>query len=163
MKRNKVYPVVVKEWTESERGWGTRPDGYSVHLTNADSEKFLAEYDEREKKRNPSSGVPECYSFPEVGSIVKDVGEEVYQKLLDCRKSNSYGYWISSLRELNTPKENKEQEKAEQLAAAAKAKAIQDRETLRENALNKLTNEEKEVLGLNKNPKTSKNPNFQWH
>lgn len=36
--------VVVQKWEESERGWGTRPDGYSVHLTDDDRQAYIDEY-----------------------------------------------------------------------------------------------------------------------
>jgi len=36
--------VVYVSWEESERGWGTRPDGCSLHLTKADFEIYLDNY-----------------------------------------------------------------------------------------------------------------------
>jgi len=36
--------VVCQLWEESERGWGVRPDGFSVHLTKADREAYVNEY-----------------------------------------------------------------------------------------------------------------------
>lgn len=36
--------VIVQKWEESERGWGTRPDGYSLHLSEADRRAYIAEY-----------------------------------------------------------------------------------------------------------------------
>ena len=33
--------VIVQKWEESERGWGVRPDGYSLHLTEADRKAFV--------------------------------------------------------------------------------------------------------------------------
>lgn len=40
------YTVLVQEWEESERGWGTRPDGYSVHLSHEDRDKYVSGYNE---------------------------------------------------------------------------------------------------------------------
>lgn len=40
----KIYEVVLQRWEESERGWGTRPDGYSLHLTAADLKAFIKDY-----------------------------------------------------------------------------------------------------------------------
>ena len=37
-------PVVVQQWEESERGWGTRPDGVSVHLTEQNLKMYLEGY-----------------------------------------------------------------------------------------------------------------------
>ena len=44
MDREEGLPNVtlwVQEWEESERGWGVRPDGYTLHLKNNDITKFL--------------------------------------------------------------------------------------------------------------------------
>jgi hypothetical protein len=31
-------------WIESERGWGTRPDGYSLHVSEAEAKRYVDEY-----------------------------------------------------------------------------------------------------------------------
>ena len=36
--------LVCLEWEESERGWGTRPDGFSLHKSKADCKDYVAEY-----------------------------------------------------------------------------------------------------------------------
>lgn len=36
--------VVVQKWEESERGWGQRPDGYSLHLSEEDRKEFIRAY-----------------------------------------------------------------------------------------------------------------------
>lgn len=36
--------VWVQKWEESERGWGTRPEGFSLHRTREDIQKFIEEY-----------------------------------------------------------------------------------------------------------------------
>ena len=38
------YRITVQKWEESERGWGTRPDGFSLHLNQADRESFIKGY-----------------------------------------------------------------------------------------------------------------------
>lgn len=55
-------------WTESERGWGQRPDGVSLHENKKDAAQFVKEYWERERARNKSAGitgVPDEYSRPD--------------------------------------------------------------------------------------------------
>lgn len=42
--KNRKHEVVVQKWVESERGWGTRPDGFSLHLTDTDCEAFIKDY-----------------------------------------------------------------------------------------------------------------------
>ena len=42
--KDATIPVVCQYWEESERGWGVRPDGCSLHLTEADRKQFIKEY-----------------------------------------------------------------------------------------------------------------------
>jgi len=44
MKNVSEYVLICQKWEESERGWGTRPDGYSLHVTDADRKAFIKEY-----------------------------------------------------------------------------------------------------------------------
>lgn len=51
--------VYMIDWTETERGWGMRPDGYSFHKTPEDAAAYLkAEYDAL------PDAAPDEYSFP---------------------------------------------------------------------------------------------------
>lgn len=36
----KIYPLFAMGWTEFERGWGSRPDGYSFHASIEEYETF---------------------------------------------------------------------------------------------------------------------------
>lgn len=56
------YAVWRQDWDESEAGWGIRPDGYSLHLTNEQAKAYVAAYWREEKERNPSGAVPHEYS-----------------------------------------------------------------------------------------------------
>lgn len=56
----------VQEWVESERGWGTRPDGFTVHRKLEDVEMFHLEL-RREEKKQHNGVIPDVYSYP-VGS-----------------------------------------------------------------------------------------------
>lgn len=51
-----VYKI---NWEESERGWGIRPDGFSLHLSKEDSKKYVKDYWDRQP-----DGVPDEYSRP---------------------------------------------------------------------------------------------------
>jgi hypothetical protein len=51
--------VLCQIWQESERGWGTRPDGYSLHV----SQEALIEYVDQYWKRMPDEP-PDEYSSP---------------------------------------------------------------------------------------------------
>jgi hypothetical protein len=52
--------VIAQNWVESERGWGTRPDGISIHRT----EQERADYVKRYWDGMPNT-VPDEYSRPE--------------------------------------------------------------------------------------------------
>lgn len=49
--------VIVQRWEESERGWGVRPDGYSIHPTEEARVLFCKAYWD-----TMPSEVPEEYS-----------------------------------------------------------------------------------------------------
>lgn len=61
-KKNVAYVV---SWTETERGWGCRPDGYSLHESKKDVSAYIAAYWAREKELNPGGSVPDEYSRPD--------------------------------------------------------------------------------------------------
>lgn len=58
---NLLKEVIVQKWEESERGWGTRPDGFSLHLTDADRQAFIKEYWDG----MPDDLIPDDYSYPD--------------------------------------------------------------------------------------------------
>jgi hypothetical protein len=87
-KRVVKYPVVLQKWTESERGWGQRPDGWSLHLNNTEREKYIREY-----WADQSDGpAPDEYSFPnnEGGKII-DVCEATYELLKNKKSMRGFG------------------------------------------------------------------------
>ena len=55
-----IYLAFCQKWEESERGWGTRPDGYSLHACETELKMFIAEY----WQRLPDE-VPDEYSRPD--------------------------------------------------------------------------------------------------
>lgn len=55
--------VWVQKWEESERGWGTRPDGYTLHLERAHIKEFLRLMRAREDELYKGA-VPDEYSRP---------------------------------------------------------------------------------------------------
>ena len=50
--------VVCQYWDESERGWGVRPDGFSLHRTMADLDAFVKEHNDR----LPTDYIPDEYT-----------------------------------------------------------------------------------------------------
>lgn len=54
----------AQTWTESERGWGQRPDGYTLHKTKEDIGFFLERM--RAQEAEDYKGLtPDEYSFPD--------------------------------------------------------------------------------------------------
>jgi len=52
--------MVCQPWEESERGWGTRPDGYTLHRSMEEHAKFIKLYWDAQ----PSGPAPDEYSRP---------------------------------------------------------------------------------------------------
>lgn len=70
------HTVICQKWEESELGWGTRPDGYSLHLTEADRKAFIEDY----WATMPASA-PEEYSRPDGTPYSAEVDAETFQKV----------------------------------------------------------------------------------
>ncbi len=72
----KTYMVVKQKWLESERGWGSRPDGYSLHLSVSDCTKYISEYWDKMPDR-----VPEEHSRPSGDPQSFNVDEETHKNI----------------------------------------------------------------------------------
>ena len=73
---NRQYNVVCQEWLESERGWGIRPDGISLHLTMDDCTQYIKDYWEE-----MPGFVPDEYSRPFGEPYMKKVSAEDYRQI----------------------------------------------------------------------------------
>lgn len=82
------HAVVCQEWEESERGWGVRPDGASLHLTEADRKVFVEDALKRQRERLGEE-VPDEYSRPSGDGFLLDVDEELYSRLV-----GKQGIWV---------------------------------------------------------------------
>ncbi|MFH1589563.1 MAG: hypothetical protein ABIB43_03285 [archaeon] len=86
--------VIVVEWEESERDWGTRPDGCSLHLTIEDSKQYVKEYWDRMPDE-----VPDEYSRP-IGEPYKEkVDEKLYEQV--AKSKQGIRLWHGKMREYN--------------------------------------------------------------
>lgn len=59
--------LYIQYWEESERGWGTRPDGYSLHVTHQDALDYVKKAMKKQEDYFTScgvNGVPDEYSRP---------------------------------------------------------------------------------------------------
>lgn len=68
--------VVCLLWEESERGWGCRPDGYSLHHTPSDMEAYIRQYNASRQK-----AVPDEYDRPCSSHYFVYVSDEAYLKI----------------------------------------------------------------------------------
>lgn len=89
-KLNGFTTVICQAWLESERGWGQRPDGFTLHLTLDDCQNFITDFNEREKERNPSGVVPDEYSRPSGEPYLIEV-DKAYLKLIKGSQFGIYG------------------------------------------------------------------------
>lgn len=60
------YHVTRVEWTEYERGWGQRFDGYSYHLNQEYAEKHIADF-----VAGKSGPAPDYYVSPGTPRIIQ--------------------------------------------------------------------------------------------
>ncbi len=77
-----MVKVWIQEWEESERGWGTRPDGFTAHTKKEDIKKFLDEMRAREKEAYGSM-IPDEYSRPCGESFEVELSEELAKTIKD--------------------------------------------------------------------------------
>lgn len=80
--------ALCQEWIELERGWGFRPDGCSLHLSEDDCKKFC----EAHWAGMPSSA-PDEYSTENGKPYFAIVSEETYERVL--AKQEEGGCWVS--------------------------------------------------------------------
>ena len=89
----KIRIAFLDTWTESEAGWGQRQDGTSIHLTEEDYKKFVADY---------WSGMPEKvpheYSRPD--GIIREVviSDNLFKKIKKTKTGMKI--WQSEFSEL---------------------------------------------------------------
>lgn len=84
--------AILLNWIESERGWGQRSDGCSIHLTEEDAKAFVKEYNE-----DLPEEVPDEYSRPDSGPQKVVISDKLYEKLTDS--DNGIRLWQSEFRD----------------------------------------------------------------
>lgn len=76
--------VICQKWEEIERGWGTRPDGFSLHVS-LESLKALIE-----RQRQAAENFPQEFSVPDGQSYPYEVDDTTYAELVDNGGSKWY-------------------------------------------------------------------------
>lgn len=82
---DKTQNVIRQDWLESERGWGCRPDGYSLHKSPADLEQFVKDY----WARMPDQA-PDEYSRPEGTWRTVSVDKKTYDKVVASKNGTRH-------------------------------------------------------------------------
>ena len=68
--------VVCQDWIESERGWGIRPDGLSLHLSQEALAHYVSEY-----WRDMPDDTPDEYSKPYGEARYVGVSPDVFSQI----------------------------------------------------------------------------------
>ena len=83
--------VVCQPWEESERGWGVRPDGFSLHLTMEDCRRFRKEY----WAAQPPGPAPDEYSRESWAPFPLQVDAATFKQL--AAAAEQHGIWVDQL------------------------------------------------------------------
>ena len=159
----RIFVVVAQEWEESERGWGCRPDGFTLHLSMDAASAYLREKVEIERKTNPSGVVPEEYTRPSGAPRPVDINSDVYDELVELKKNGTNAMWINNLVEVEPFSKTKARVEHARVQKEAEDAVKLRRENAVKAGLAKLTAEEKEALGLNPSTaKVSRDVNRGW-
>lgn len=77
--------LVRQDWVESERGWGVRPDGYSLHLTSGDRDAFVKDYWD-----TMPNEAPDEYSRPDGEPRMVTAGSEIAEEVRASKNGVRY-------------------------------------------------------------------------
>lgn len=80
--RSTVNRAICQKWLESERGWGVRPDGFSLHLTLDGRKAYIDNY----TNERGTGVVPDEYDRPDGEPFSIYVTQEIFEMLV--RKTN---------------------------------------------------------------------------
>lgn len=75
-KKTNTFVLLCQKWEESELGWGTRPDGYSLHLSDEHRRAFITDYWDR----MPDEVQPE-YSRPDGTAYWFEATQELFNEV----------------------------------------------------------------------------------
>lgn len=73
--------AVCQTWTESERGWGSRPDGYTLHSTLADRDWWVINHN----SQLPDDHIPDVYSRTAGSPYLVDIDEQTRGELIGVK------------------------------------------------------------------------------
>jgi hypothetical protein len=90
-----THTVIGQNWEESEAGWGTRPDGFTLHLTLEDHKQYVDSYWKRQKafydERIGEGITPSEYTRTSGNPKPIIVNDETYQAMVKFK--DKLGMW----------------------------------------------------------------------
>lgn len=84
--------VIAQAWEESERGWGVRPDGVTLHLSKDDYDRWMKEYD-----ASHTGPVPDEYTRTSGNPFSVSIGSELREQLEKSKRDGHHGVWFTRL------------------------------------------------------------------
>ncbi len=85
--------VYVQNWIESERGWGQRPDGFTIHTSKEDRDEYVEWYNQ---KFNNKDTVPDEYTRAEGAPIEVEVTGAFFQRIKNLNKKTKGGGYTTA-------------------------------------------------------------------
>ncbi len=74
----KEKTVIIQNWEESERGWGTRPDGWTIHIDREQHKKYVDWYN---KTFNNLDSAPDEYTRVCGDPIEVECPNDLYKRI----------------------------------------------------------------------------------
>lgn len=87
------YDVIVQEWEETERGWGIRPDGFTLHLTLEDHKEWCNAH----VASLPTDHVPDEYTWVSGKPQKIAVDKETYDNLCVAKAKGRFGIFVDKV------------------------------------------------------------------
>lgn len=70
--------VIVQNWEESERSWGVRPDGFTVHISKEQRDAYVSWYNQT---FNNLSEAPDEYTRVSGAPIEVEVDDKLFERI----------------------------------------------------------------------------------
>jgi hypothetical protein len=94
----RTHAALIQDWDEFERGWGSRPDGYTLHLSVEDHAEFVKGF--YAGRGGAGKAVPDEYSAVSGSARAIEVNSRIWRRLKKQRAEpepmsewHRYGVW----------------------------------------------------------------------
>jgi len=97
--------VFCQDWEESERGWGTRPDGHTLHLTKEAHREHVKNFYDNQHKIFLDHGLKEGDTpdeYTRIGNGFRQIAvrHDTWEKVRDA-DAEGKPYWLRRLSEID--------------------------------------------------------------